>query len=103
MRDDDHEQDKKITEHCIRIEWLEKNVSTLSQETVRLSQSIAAQTEQIKHLYEATTNTLTSIQQHAAVMAGLTEAGTWLKRIAWGAIGCAIVVLGYFIQKSVGG
>jgi Flp pilus assembly protein TadB len=101
--ENDHEQDKLLTEHSVRINMLEGNVSTLFQATTSLTQSVTAQTEQIRHLMSATTTTLKTIERHAEVMAGLNEAGTWLKRIAWGALGCVVVVLGYYVQKSIGG
>jgi hypothetical protein len=99
----DNEQNRLLAEHTIRIEYLEKNMSTLSQATAELTMNTAAQTVQIQELKETSINTLHAVTKQADAISTLAESNAWVKRIAWGSIIAALTVAGWIIQNAIKG
>jgi len=99
----DSDQYSMIAEHRVRIEHLERNMSTLSQATADLATNTAVQTAQIEHLKETSVNTLKAVTAQADAISTLAESNAWVKRIAWGSIIAALTAAGWIIQNAIRG
>ena len=103
VSDDDNAQDKQLAQHEIRINMLEKNVSTLSQATVSLTATAAEHSTQIMQLMKVSENALASIQEQGKTIACTFSDVAWIKRIGYAVIGALAAGVWWYIQKAIGG
>lgn len=103
VSDGDNAQDKQLAQHEVRINMLEKNVSTLSQATVSLTATAAEHSTQIVHLVEVSRNTLAGVQEQGKTLAGITSDISWVKRVGWAVISVLLGAGGWYLRKLIGG
>ncbi len=103
VSDSDSEQNRILAEHTVRIEYLERNMSTLSQAAVDLNQAVATQAENIRHLAASTADNLAAVREQTAMLIKTANNVQWVQRIGWTLIAAAAALAGYWIKSVIGG